>query len=96
METRLIEGPHTHGRQLPEMVRSWQPHVAIVSGLDDGRGLDHELFSASPWVKLLHVQADGRTAELRELRPHTRSLGELTTSSLARAIHEAGVGGQIG
>jgi hypothetical protein len=46
----------------------------------------------SPRARVLAISEDARRSELYELRPHRRSLGELSRQSLLAAVRAAGDG----
>jgi hypothetical protein len=47
-----------------------------------------------PAAKVLTISSEGRRAYLYELLPHRTNLGEVSTSSLLKAVLESGTGGR--
>lgn len=65
------------------------PDVVILRDGIDGDRSATQLLYASPRTKVIVISTDARVAELFEMSPTKRSLGELSPESLVRAVRSA-------
>ena len=67
-----------------------QTDVAILAGVSEELpGRVHGLLLRYPPLKVVTVEADGRSASLYDLRPHRTSLGKLSPQALLRVVRRA-------
>lgn len=83
---------------LSGLVDATRADVLVMSLPDEGLPrAASQMLAEHPGVRLLGVVADGRDAVLYELRPHHRSLGDVSPGALVAALrghdHETPPGG---
>jgi hypothetical protein len=78
----------TSPREVPEMARRVEAHVAILEQ-DDGAltTVSRELLHCWPDVRVLLLARDGREAFVWERRPRRVVLGELSIETLRETVH---------
>ena len=82
-----VVGDSYKGQELHQMLAAGDIDLVIVGAHqpEDITSVTSILY-ASPQVKLLGIETDGRTATIYRLRPHQLSLGEMSPQELLAAI----------
>jgi hypothetical protein len=71
------------------------PDVVIAAEHDAGPSEVSSLLQRSPQVRVLTVTDNGRSGILYELRPHRRTIGELSADAVRSTIRQAGRGAEL-
>lgn len=64
--------------------------VAVVGvAANDSRAIVHELLAQQPWLRIVTLTSDGRTAFVHSLQPRESAIADLSPDTLLDAIRSA-------